>query len=244
MSRNFELLAKIESELDKDVVLEPVFTDRAAKQGFVLIDHSDDYQEEIVRLVQRVFLSSSGNVPRKVVFCGVEDENGSTSVCADSARALAASTCQSVCLVDGNLRSSKLTDHVGVADPVSIFAGVPSKDDGCIQIKSNLWFGPTDLLSDGSSTLAPIDGLRERLNKLHGIFDFLLVDAPGTNAGEDATKLGQLADAVILVIEANRTRKLTARKAIETLEASGVKLLGTVLRARSFPIPERIYKWL
>jgi len=46
------------------------------------------------------------------------------------------------------------------------------------------------------------------------------------------------------VIEANRTRRLTARKAKETLDAAGVRLLGTVLNNRTFAIPEAIYRKL
>ena len=72
----------------------------------------------------------------------------------------------------------------------------------------------------------------------------MLIDAPGTNVCEDASKLAQLAGAAVLVIDANRTRRITARKAMEALEASRVRLLGTVLHNRSFPIPERLYKWL
>jgi Mrp family chromosome partitioning ATPase len=56
--------------------------------------------------------------------------------------------------------------------------------------------------------------------------------------------LGQVADAAILVIEANSTRRLTARNAKETFDAAGVRLLGTVLHNRSFPIPEKLYRRL
>jgi Mrp family chromosome partitioning ATPase len=56
--------------------------------------------------------------------------------------------------------------------------------------------------------------------------------------------LGQVVDAAILVIEANRTRRLTVRRAKDTLDAAGVLVLGTVLHNRTFPIPEGIYKRL
>jgi Mrp family chromosome partitioning ATPase len=72
----------------------------------------------------------------------------------------------------------------------------------------------------------------------------MLIDAPGTSVCGDAQLLGQIADAAILVIEANSTRRLTARKAKESLESAGVRLLGTVLCNRLFPIPERLYRIL
>jgi Mrp family chromosome partitioning ATPase len=75
-------------------------------------------------------------------------------------------------------------------------------------------------------------------------FEYMLIDAPGTSVCGDAQLLGLVADAAILVIEANSTRRLTARKAKETLDAAGVRLLGTILHNRSFPIPEGLYKRL
>ena len=56
--------------------------------------------------------------------------------------------------------------------------------------------------------------------------------------------LGFVADAAILVVEANSTRCLSAKNAQQTLAAAGIRLLGTVLQNRSFPIPGRIYKRL
>jgi Mrp family chromosome partitioning ATPase len=72
----------------------------------------------------------------------------------------------------------------------------------------------------------------------------MLIDAPGTSVCGDAQLLGQFADAAILIIEANCTRRLTARKAKETLDAGGVQVLGTVLHNRSFPIPGWVYRIL
>jgi len=51
-------------------------------------------------------------------------------------------------------------------------------------------------------------------------------------------------DAAILVVEANETLRIAARKAKETLEAANVRLLGTVLHNRTFPIPEQLYQKL
>src|SRR5258708_26835679 len=54
--------------------------------------------------------------------------------------------------------------------------------------------------------------------------------------------MGQLADGVILVLSAQRTRRVTARNVKEGLERAEARILGTVLSDRDFPIPERIYR--
>jgi Mrp family chromosome partitioning ATPase len=89
-----------------------------------------------------------------------------------------------------------------------------------------------------------VDEVRHLLAQLGGVFDYVLIDTPGTSVCGDAAILGQVAHAAVLVVEANSTRRQTARKAKETLDAAGVRLLGTVLHNRSFPIPEGLYKRL
>jgi len=72
----------------------------------------------------------------------------------------------------------------------------------------------------------------------------VLIAAPGVNVSGDAQLLGQVADAAILVVEANKTRRLAARKAKETLDSAGVRLIGSVLHNREFPIPEQLFRRL
>jgi Mrp family chromosome partitioning ATPase len=49
---------------------------------------------------------------------------------------------------------------------------------------------------------------------------------------------------VVVVVGAHSTRRETARKAKESLDAAHVHLLGTVLNNRTFPIPEALYRRL
>jgi MinD-like ATPase involved in chromosome partitioning or flagellar assembly len=116
--------------------------------------------------------------------------------------------------------------------------------DKCLQIEANLWLGGIDWLIDNNGSLLSATRLRDSFGQLRRAFDYLLIDAPAMSGSGDAGILGQAADTVVLVIEANGTRRLTARKAKEDLEAAGVRLLGTVLYNRTFPIPEGIYKRL
>jgi Mrp family chromosome partitioning ATPase len=56
--------------------------------------------------------------------------------------------------------------------------------------------------------------------------------------------MAQFADGMILVLSAQRTRRATAIKVKQTLERANVRLLGSVLSDREFPIPEGIYRRL
>jgi hypothetical protein len=71
-------------------------------------------------------------------------------------------------------------------------------------------------------------------------FSYSIVAASSAPASEP--RLAEFADGMVLVISALRTRRAAARKLLEDL--SHVRLLGTVLQDREFPIPEGIYRRL
>ena len=247
MSRNFELMAQLEIEAGITDKAKPTAADQAAKMAVVPILSSragNAGGEEMLRLIQRIFLSANGSAPRQVVLCGVDDDNGSSSVCARAGRTLAANSSRPVCVVDANVRSPRLSGIFGV-EGTNPFSGpsAPLREQ-CVKVGGNLWLAGPNILADNSRVLLPPVQLKERLAELRGEFEYMLIDAPGTSVCGDAQLLGLVADAAILVVEANVTRRLTARKAKESLEAAGVHLLGTVLHNRSFPIPESLYKRL
>lgn len=243
MSRNFDLLSQIE--------LEPDSTDEVAWSSVnhpVMVsvpkDASIDRSDEMLRLVQRIFLSANGSAPRQVVLCGVDEENGSSAICAKVGRTLAANSSQPVCLVDANVRSPSLSSIFGFDGRDALSGTAAPLHEQCVKVGSNLWLARPNILGDNSRVLIPVSELKERLAQLREAFEFVLIDAPGTSVCGDAQLLGQVVDVAILVIEANITRRVAARNAKETLDAAGVRLLGTVLHNRSFPIPEKLYKRL
>jgi Mrp family chromosome partitioning ATPase len=244
MSRNFELLTQMQYELSPSEGLARATPKRPAAKVFAPTKTSGAYPQEMLRLVQNVFLGANDSAPRQVIFCGVDDQNDSSSICASAGRILAADNSRSVCLIDANLRSPRLSDIFSV--PIAILcSGKPaSPRENCVEVGSNLWLTGINLLADEHGALhTPIE-LKQILAELRGIFDYILIDAPGINTCGDAASLGQVADATILVVEAGSTRRMSARKAKESLDAAGVRLLGTVLYNRSFPIPERLYQRL
>jgi hypothetical protein len=243
MSRNFELMTQLELEgggmRDNSA---PVIDDHAAE--ILSRPAGDAGGEEMLRLIQRIFLSGNGRAPRQVVFCGVDSENASSSVCGRAGRTLAANSSRPVCLVDANLRSPRLSRMFEIVWSADSPGSSDSIREQCVNIDGNLWIAGPNILAHKNRILLPPDELRKRLEQLRDMFEYMLIDAPGTSVCGDAQLLGQVADAAILVIEANSTRRMTARRAKEALEAGGVRLLGTVLNNRSFPIPESLYKRL
>ena len=99
-------------------------------------------------------------------------------------------------------------------------------------------------LKKDSPSFLNSDRMKERLAELRREFDYLLIDAPPLNAYADAMALGRLVDGVVLVLEANATRREAALQVTESLRAAKIPVLAAVLNKRMFPIPAALYKRL
>jgi capsular exopolysaccharide synthesis family protein len=245
MSRNYEILRQEEQH-------ERLFS-TAAKQAR-LVDSkrrrnglSNRAHEEVTKLVQSVFLSPGSQVPRVVVFSAVESGNGCSWVCARAGLILAAETEGRVCLVDGNVRRPGLRRELGLGQESnghSISTAVPFGQLLEQLNGGNLSLLPCGPLCSDAHALLSSDRLQARILELKSEFGYVLIDAPPINLYADASVLGRMADGVVLVVEANATRREQARKAKEILEAGSVRLLGAVLNKRAFPIPNALYSKL
>jgi Mrp family chromosome partitioning ATPase len=243
MSRNFELLTEMEREMSGR---EPVLPNKAADSIYRPAESTprdlSSVDQQVRQLVQRVFLSMNGSAPRQVVFFGADGAGDSSHICAAVGRGLSSGGSKSVCVVDANLRSHRLSSMLE-ADAVARLVRKPATTrEMCIEVGSNLWLAKLADLTGKTGDLPSVEAIRGYFHTLRNQFDYVLIDSPDVNAAGDALVLSSVADGSILVIEAHHTRRMNARTAKEKCDSAGIKLLGTVLDNRTFPIPERLYR--
>jgi len=211
--------------------------------------HADSLaREESLKLVQRLFRPSGQVAPKSVMFAAIDSPNGCSSLCVDIARLLAENVSGSVCLVESNFRTPSLPkllnvdNHYGLADALRQEGAIKNfaKEIGPV----NCWFLSAGLLQPDSLNLLNGERMKERLAELRQVFDYLVIDAPPLNAYADAMALGRLVDGIVVVLEANETRRESALRVTESLRASKIPVLGAVLNNRTFPIPSALYKRL
>jgi hypothetical protein len=213
-----------------------------------------DFAEQQIRgLVRRVFFADMDRPARQVIFSAAEPQLDVASICEQVARALASETTQPVALVDGQHDSEKLASSVSQAERSSSLqadlngSGANMSDSlksRSTQITRNLW--RVSLEGFGEGSLASGTGMHwlAYLANLKNEFEYAVIHGPAAAVSSEAALLGPMTDGIILVIGAHSTRKATARKIKESLEASQSRILGTVLSQRTFPIPDRIYRRL
>lgn len=209
------------------------------------LDTNPPAKQEIVKLVQKLFLSPQG--VRRVVFAGTETGCGCSWMLARVAEELASQGRGTVCVVDCNLRSPGLhqqfgmQNHHGLSDAL---LGPGPIREYVHRWSRNLWMVSCGGSPENGVSMLGSERMRARMAELRMTFDFVLIDAAPLGTCNDAIVLGALNDGVVLTLKANASRRETARNALHELQTANVKVLGAVLNQRTFPIPESLYKKL
>ena len=195
---------------------------------------------QIRGLVRQVFFANAALPVRQVVFTALEPETDRRGLCRWVGEALALETSATVAVVGG---------YPCLLHPAEAQSEEPTKrgnNDGmplrriAARVRGNLWLVP-DGASGGSVTAA---SLHSYLGEVRRQFEYSIVQAPPAGESDQTTAMAQLADGIILVLSAHRTRRAAAGKIKAALEATGARILGIVLSDRMFPIPEAIYRRL
>jgi capsular exopolysaccharide synthesis family protein len=204
--------------------------------------------EESQKLIQNIFLAGAQEPPHVVVFAGIDHGNGCTRICAQAAETLQETFRGTICLVEANFRSPSMrhlfgvTNHCGLTD--ALLGEGPMKAYATPLRKSNIQLMTCGSLVLNSHVLLNSERLRNRFDELRNEFDYVVVDAPPLTRYSDAIALGKAADGLVLVLEANATRKEAAVRVSDHLRVSQIRVLGAVLNKRTLPIPERLYRRL
>jgi hypothetical protein len=194
--------------------------------------------EQIRGLVRRVFFASGGPPVKQVVFCAAGPHIDVVAICDQVGWALAQETSAHIAIVGREPGSEAMVRNA----PRS--RGKGAIKSWATQMSINLWrvpeFGPQGFGEESGTGRYWLSCLAELRNE----FEYAVIQGPVAGVSSEAALLGQLADGIILVLGAHSTRRATARKIKETLEAAQSRILGTVLSERRFPVPERIYRRL
>lgn len=181
-------------------------------------------RQQIRNLVRQVF-SPAREAVRHVVFSGVEVDADVNGICWCVGKALACEEPEDVLVVTN--------DEIDEIDG-EVHGGTHLRSRAK-RIDRNLWRLSVPAMKRRSSMN---DGLRALMAEIRGEFEYSVV-ADSVAGWSGRASLAECADGMVLVLSALKTRRASARRLLD--ELSHVRLLGTVLQDREFPIPEGIY---
>jgi Mrp family chromosome partitioning ATPase len=89
-----------------------------------------------------------------------------------------------------------------------------------------------------------LERFRDVLTVLKKKYRYILVDSPPVIPFNDATRICEVTDGVVLVVESERTRSEVVDHALDRLKSAGADILGIILNKREFHIPKGVYRFL
>jgi hypothetical protein len=192
------------------------------------------HDDQIHALVQQLFFRHESKPVRHVGFATVDASTATATLCLEVARALAEEDRYDVGLIDAHPDSAPLQTQLQIPSPNHAEATWP--------IAPRLWMVPRQSWLPDACGQRITDQNLSRLRELTTEFDFsILWCAPVSWL---TASIGQTCDGLVLVLTANKTRRLVAAQIKDQLSKAQVPLLGTVLAERRFPVPQGLYRSL
>jgi capsular exopolysaccharide synthesis family protein len=183
----------------------------------------------------------AGGAARSIAVTSPSSGEGRTTTAVDLATALAESG-RSVVLVDADLRNPALADLLPL-DPQSRMAAVDRGVSTVLAGEHELPQALIDQVPVGAHSIALLpagpkparpgelwanDRASALFEDLERGFDYVVVDTPPLNSCTDGTNVGALCDGVLLLSRIGRTTTSALRRAIRSLQAANVRLIGPV----------------
>jgi len=203
---------------------------------------------EAMKLVHRLFLSPAHVSPSSIMFCGVEEGSGCSTVCASVAEILASVVKGKICLVDANVHNPSLHGFFQIENDrgfTNMLLDQGRVEDFAHQLPGrDLWVMPNGSAPADLWALSDTEFVRSRVLELRGAFRYVIIDIAPASRYLDALTIGQVVDGAVLVIESDTTKRDIALQTKESLEEANIAVLGAVLNKRKYPIPQFLYSTL
>ncbi len=208
------------------------------------------------RLVFSPVATGEFAMPRSIAVLGVTPGQGSTTIAAHLGAALleylpdesAGASSERLLLIDANIASPGLHGVLDVSNEPGISDWIKQS---VVQSQLGDYVRATsipklDLLTAGARSVGHQPGrwTEAAANALQLPYGAIILDLPSIARSEASGRVAAMCDAALLVVECDQANREVVRQATLRLAESGVRLLGVVLNKRTYPIPEKLYRWI
>ncbi|HEV2620440.1 MAG TPA: polysaccharide biosynthesis tyrosine autokinase [Acidobacteriaceae bacterium] len=208
----------------------------------VLAQPKSQFAEAFRSLRTSLLLSTSGKPPKFILFTSAAPSEGKTTMACNLACILSHGDA-SVLLIDADLRRPNVHHRfslAGKAGLTTVLAGTTSFE----QARQKVAEAPhLDILPSGPVPPFPTemlssDAMRSLLKHVGEEYTYVIIDSPPILSVTDAAILGQVADAVVMVIRHGKSSKNILRRARDLMVRSGAPIAGLVVNAVDLNSPE------
>ncbi len=204
----------------------------AAVERHYLDNKRSVFSESINHIRTGVTYSNVDNPPKVIVITSSVQSEGKTTVASNLA--LSYSQLGSTLLIDADLRRPRIKhiiDNDTTVGLVDYVAGATTLDECIRQDKDekNLYILKSGTTPPNPLELLASDSMANIIQELRTKFSYIIIDMAPVLPASDAVVLGQLCDALLMVVQSDRTTHHMVRDSIKRLSASRVDVAGLIL---------------
>jgi polysaccharide biosynthesis transport protein len=232
------LLAAVPS-VHADHLLPTQFKEHAVARG---VSSWSKIAESLRGMRTSILLSSPGSPPKVIMFVSTRPGEGKSSIAGLMAITFALNGSK-VLLVDGDLRRPTLHIRFRTGKGLGLSSVLSGKADLAEAVIPWHDLPNLDILPSGPVPPLPAELLSSKqmddlLARARSRYEFVLIDTPPVLAVTDASVLGRLVDAAILIVRYGSAKREVVRRCIDLLERSGTHLLGVAVNVVDYTAPE------
>jgi capsular exopolysaccharide synthesis family protein len=177
------------------------------------------------------FLDVGADARTFVISSSIENE-GKTTTCVNLAIALSDAG-NRVLVIDADLRQPRVAHYLGIEGAVGltdVLIGRAELSD-VVQPwgKTSLSALPAGSVPPNPSELLGSQAMASLIQRVEGMYDYVLFDSPPLLPVTDAAVLGRTVGNTLLVVAASRTRKAQLKGSVSALTNVGARLAGIVI---------------
>jgi capsular exopolysaccharide synthesis family protein len=200
--------------------------------------------QEAQRLQSRLMALPRADALRKLVFVSAQASEGTSTIVSALALVLARSH-HKVLLIDGHFTAPSLHNRFRLSAEPGLVDLLRQGGNWQHVVQAtavtNLYVMTAGSTISDPSTFLDTAEIEKLLNRVKEHFTTILIDAPSLKEHPDSLVWAKVADAVLLVVQAHRTRKSAVEAVRHELLDTGCQLLGVVVNRRKYFIPKWLY---
>lgn len=213
----------------------PHFRDfKSSEHELITLSDSGNPLSEAFRSIGTfILLSSASKPPKTILVTSPGAEEGKTTVVCNTAASLIKSFKRGI-VIDADLRKPMLHEKFGITNKVGLstfLSGNIEFNEGLIK-KTKI--DGLDIITSGPippnpSELLGSARMRDLLDALYTLYDFVLIDSAPVLGMTDSLYLSNFTEGVIVVIKAGKTSRDALKETKRLLNKINAKILGVVL---------------
>lgn len=196
-----------------------------------VLDPAGTASEAYRTLRTRFTYAVIGTPPKVVLITSPGPAEGKSTVCANLGVVLAEAGKETL-IIDGDLRKPDVHGFFNVPNQlgwVNVLSGERDLSEVLAAPLPGLKVATAGPIPPNPPEPLSSPRFAQLLDEARQLFDHVLIDSPPTGSVSDPMIIAAQADAVVLVLDSEVTRKVMLRRAVRGLEAVGANVLGTVM---------------